>query len=76
MLNDQIPSRAFAITPNDTASISFSSLQCGDAGTVTIQPEGGGATVQFTVPAGGYVVCRGTKVLATGTTCTKVIGLG
>ena len=75
MLNSQVPSKAVAITPSDAGSASFTSLHCGDAGTVTIQPEGGGIPVQFTVPAGGYVVCRGTKVLATGTTCTKIIGL-
>jgi hypothetical protein len=77
MLNSQIPGKAFAVTPSDTTQQSFASLQVGDAGTVAIEPEGRpGASVTFKVPAGGYILCRCTKVLLAGTSPgTNIIGL-
>jgi hypothetical protein len=62
------------VTPSDTAANAFDALHVGVAGNVTcLDVDGTSAT--YTVPAGGYVLCRTTKVMATGTTASSIVGL-
>jgi hypothetical protein len=73
-MNSQIPNRAAAVTPSDTTELFGHALYCGGAGDVTILTEGGD-TATFTVGAGQTIVCRFTKVKATGTTATALVRL-
>jgi len=70
----RVPAVCEAITPSDSARQSYEFLFVGGAGTVTIEPEGTTTTVQLTVPAGGYVWCRTSRILATGTAATLIRG--
>lgn len=63
-----------AVTPSDATAVLFDALFVGVAGTVTCLDRDG-TSVQWTVPAGGYVLCQVTKVMATGTAATGIIGL-
>jgi hypothetical protein len=74
-LNDQIASRAFAITPSDTTRISAAGLLIGGAGNIVVEPEKGGNTVTIAVTAGQLVPLRVVRVLVA-STATGIIGLG
>lgn len=63
-----------AITPNDTTAIYADALHVGTGGTVACHDRDGTAAT-YTVPDGGYVLAQVTKVLATGTTATGIVGL-
>lgn len=74
-LNSQIPSRADAVTPSDTAETFGVAIYVGGAGNVALLTEGG-QTVTFTAPpVGATIAVRFTKVLATGTTATNLVRL-
>ena len=75
MLNDQIASRAFAITPSDTAYISASGLYVGGGGDLVVEPEKGGGTVTIVATDGLLLPLRVVRVLAA-TTATDIIGFG
>lgn len=64
----------FAITPSDATVIAADALFVGGAGNVTCLDRDGTSAV-YTVPAGGHVLCQVTKVMATGTTATAIVGL-
>jgi hypothetical protein len=65
---------AEAITPSDATAQSFDAIQVGGAGVVTFKDRDG-TSVAMTVPAGGYVLCQTSYVMATGTTATLLVGL-
>lgn len=68
-------SHAFAITPSDSATIQGSrSLWIGGAGSVAVQMQSG-ATVTFAGVSPGILPIAVSKVLATGTTATGILGL-
>jgi hypothetical protein len=74
-LNAQLATSAFAITPSDTTRINASAVYAGAAGTVIIEPVGNpGSAITFTVPAGGYVLCQCSRVMAA-STATGLVGL-
>ncbi|RPJ29561.1 MAG: hypothetical protein EHM33_00405 [Chloroflexi bacterium] len=74
-INDGLARSAVAVVPSDTTEVGYSSIFVGGAGIVAIEPVGKpGTTVNFTVPAGGYVLCQCTKVKAA-STATLMIGL-
>ena len=75
MLNNQIPSRAFAITPSDTVNISASGLYVGGGGDLVVEPEKGGNTVTIVATDGLLLPLRVVRVLAA-TTATDIIGFG
>ena len=64
------------VTPNDTTAVAFDALYVGGAGNMAVEMAGNGASVTFTgVLAGSILPVGVTKVLATGTTATSIIGL-
>ena len=74
-LNEGLASVAVAVTASDTTRFAASSIYAGGAGTVIIEPEGAqGTYISFTVPAGGYVLCRCTQVRA-GSSATLMVRL-
>ena len=73
-LGSNLARTCFAITPSDTTKFNASAIYVGGAGTVIITPSGGGSNVTFTVPAGGYVLCGATRVMAA-STATGLVGL-
>jgi hypothetical protein len=75
MLNAQIPSRAFSITPSDTTRQVASGLIIGGGGNLVVEPELGGNTVTIAVTSGMIVPLRVIRVLAA-TTATGIVGLG
>jgi hypothetical protein len=71
--------KAAAVTPHDSTAVDFASLYIGGAGNVTVTTRnmaGTAADVLFTgVPAGTILPISCTKVKATGTTATSIVGL-
>lgn len=67
---------AAAITPHATNEITPNPdyLQVGTGGTVVCRPDGASADVTFTVPDGGYVLCRVSHVRAT-STASNIVGI-
>lgn len=69
-----IPARkAAVVTPSDSAANVFSFLRIGGAGNIKVDTIGG-ATVTIPVLAGEYLPLAVTKVYATGTTATNIVG--
>jgi len=67
----------FAVTPNDSTTLSETTraLYVGSAGAVTVLMASG-ASVTFTgIPAGTMLPVRVTKVMASGTSATDIVGL-
>jgi len=74
-INSNLATNAFPITPSDVTRVNASSVFAGGAGTVVIEPTGSpGVFVTFTVPAGGYVLCQCTRVMAA-SSATGLVGL-
>lgn len=67
-------STAAQITPSDTVNQSYRGIFIGGAGTVTVTTAGGN-TVQFTCPAGIVLPVEVTRVWASATTATLMVGL-
>lgn len=68
--------RHFSITPHDTNELEVvtTAIFVGTAGDITIVDKRG-KEVTWTVPDGFYIPLEATKVKATGTTATGIIGL-
>lgn len=67
---------AAAVTPSDTAAVAYDGLWVGGAGNVKVDMAGGQAGVTFnSVPAGTLLKIAVTKVYATGTTATAIVGM-
>lgn len=67
-LNEGLATIAVAVTASDTTRFAASAIFVGGAGTVVIEPENAqGTYITFTMPAGGYVLCRCTQVRAAST---------
>lgn len=71
-----------AITPSDSADIPVNALgrnirriQVTGAGNVSVNLAGGGTAVLTGLAAGQTVLCGVTRILATGTTATGILGL-
>jgi len=62
------------VTPSDSATIYFRALYIGTAGSVTVDMAGGGTSILF-ANAQGILPISVTKVYATGTTATGIVGL-
>jgi hypothetical protein len=71
-LNDQIPTRAAAVTKSDTVSNFGCALFVGGAGNVVLTTEGGDVVTFTGVLAGTTLVQRFTKVMAA-TTATNLV---
>jgi len=71
-----IPSKFFAVTPSDTASLQPNiGIFVGNAGSVVAQGVDG-VSATFVCTAATRLMGQFTKVLATGTTATGIVGLG
>ena len=68
-------SSAVAVTKSDTTEVVFEALYIGGTGDVAIEDFHGQQTTFVAVPAGGYVICRGRKVLETGTDATSIVAI-
>jgi hypothetical protein len=68
---------AAKIVPNDATDISNVSraLYVGGAGDLHVMMLGGGTAAFANIPAGTLIPLRVTRVLATGTTATAILGL-
>lgn len=72
--NLQFPSRHRTITPSDANKlVQEMIIRCGGAGDIRIEDKDGVA-ITYTVTAGEIVPVLACKVLATGTTVTKITG--
>jgi hypothetical protein len=74
-LSNQVANTAFAVSPNDGAVIEASMLYVGVGGDVAVTMFDGGNVTFQSVPGGTFMLVRVTKVLATGTSATGIIGL-
>lgn len=78
LLNITPAEKAEAITPSDSTSFTpyYRGLYVGGAGNVAVLPVGQTATVVFQgIPAGTILPIIVSKVLSTGTTATRIVGL-
>jgi hypothetical protein len=66
---------AFAVTPSDSNDNIASALYIGTTGNVAVIPQGQANSVIFTAHPVGYLPVRVSKVLATGTTASNILGL-
>ncbi len=73
--NFQVPNRAGAVTPSDTATTFANALYAGSSGNITVVTEGGDTVTFNNVPVGTTIVLRITQVRATGTTATNLVRL-
>ncbi len=64
----------FPITPSDATTIAADALLVGGAGNVTVLDRDG-TSAMYTVAAGAQIPVQCTKVMATGTTATNIVGL-
>ena len=66
----------FAITPSDSADLPKPAigLNAGGAGTIKVNMVNGDIGVTWTIAAGGVLPVAVTKVYATGTTATSIVG--
>jgi len=70
-------SHGFAVTPSDTAALSETTrgLYVGTSGHIAGLMASGGAVTFANVPSGTMLPVRLTKVMATGTTASNMVGL-
>lgn len=68
------PHDAENVTPSDTAQKSYVGFYVGNAGNVTVTTETGRDVVFAGLPAGMIITLRITKIKATGTTATNIVG--
>ena len=68
---------AFAVTPNDSSDLSETTraIYVGGAGSVTAVMASGASVTFASVPSGTTLPVRVTRVLATGTTASTIVGL-
>jgi hypothetical protein len=71
------PEEAAAIAPSDAAPLSHvtRALYVGVAGDLRLRMLGGGEVTLAGVPAGSLIPIRVTRVFATGTTASAIVGL-
>ena len=67
------PSRAFEITPSDSADNIYDWIYVGGTGDLTVETAGGDEVTYLSVAVGPLYV-RTAKILATGTDATNLIG--
>jgi hypothetical protein len=70
-----IPAEAAAVTPSDTVTNAWSYLYVGTAGNIAVVTEAGQTVVFKNIVAGSYLWIRTSRVNATSTTATDIIGL-
>ena len=64
-----------AITPSDTVLQQYNAIYVGGAGNLTVIAESGDSLLFTAPPVGTIIPIKVTKVMATGTTATALIGL-
>jgi hypothetical protein len=75
MLRHYYPRGAVPVVPNDAGQgQTFVGLYVGGGGNLTTVDELGYTTTHYFVPAGSFIRLRVAKVMATGTTCTDIVG--
>ena len=70
------PTKAVAVTPDDTGANIYKMLYVGGAGNVKIKDQAGNTTTFVSVPAGQYIFCQTQLVYSTDTTATGIVGIG
>lgn len=71
--NFQVPNRAGAVTPSDSATTFANALYIGGSGNVSVVTEGNDTVTFSNVPAGSTIVLRVVQVRSTGTTATNIV---
>lgn len=74
MYNAYLPRDFFAVTPSDTTELFMNGFVVAGTGAVAVQPEEGSPIVIPYVQQGVQFFGRFTKILATGTTATGIVG--
>lgn len=71
------PDAAAAIVPDDGADLAFATraVYVGGAGDLRVRMLGGAEVTLAAVPAGAMLPLRVARILATGTTATRLVGL-
>lgn len=69
-----VPDKAYQIVPSDEKNGSFMTLYVGEGGDVTINTEDGQKVTLSNVPSGALIPLRISRVFATGTTASKMVG--
>lgn len=74
--NLEIANEAYAVTPSDTADNTYAYFYVGGAGDVTVVPSTSGATAVTlkAVPVGATIYLKVSKIMATNTTATNIVG--
>ncbi len=67
--------KAAAVTASDATVVNFRSLYVGTGGNLAVTMAGGGDVIFPAVPSGAVMPIRVSKVLATNTTASNIVGL-
>jgi hypothetical protein len=69
-------STAKTIVPSDSVLQAYSAIYVGGAGNLAIMDQAGNQTILIAPPVGFILELAVSRVLATGTTCTNLVGFG
>lgn len=75
MINNNTFRDAVEVTPADDGELNLAGLYVGTTGDVKVTCEGGGEVVFDAVPAGTILPVRISRVWATGTAASDIVGL-
>lgn len=73
-VSNQIADRAYTVTTSDTAANIYSYLYVGTGGNIAVVTEGGDSVTFNNVPTGSFVWVRTSKIMATNTTASQLLG--
>ena len=73
-INKFIAYDAAAVTPSDTVPNNFAYLYVGTGGNIAVVTEAGNSVTLNNYPSGAYLWLRVTKVMATNTTASNIVG--
>jgi hypothetical protein len=75
LINDQIFTRAVAITLNDTAQVRCSAIYVGGAGNLAVTTEGGDNVTLNGLTAGSLIPLACSVLKSSGSTATNILAL-
>lgn len=73
-VSNQIADRAYTVTKSDTAANIYSYLYVGTGGNIALVTEGGDSVTFNNVATGSFLWVRTSKIMATNTTASQLLG--
>lgn len=74
LVSGQIARKAYTVTTSDTAANIYSYLYVGTGGNIALVTENGDSVTFNNVPTGAFLWVRTSKINATNTTASQILG--